>query len=99
MRSPPADLVPERLGTTLAEAWQLRAASVEYLPEGAGGHHCGVTGPDGLRHFVTVDDLDGKDWLGDTRQAVFGGLRRALGTAAALRDQAGLEFVVAPVPA
>lgn len=83
----------------LADAWQLRAASVEYLPEGGGGHHWVLTGADGLRHFVTVDDLDGKDWLGGTRQAVFGGLRRALGTAAALRHQAGLEFVVAPVPA
>jgi spectinomycin phosphotransferase len=99
MRCPPADLVPGRLETALAEAWQLRAASVEYLPEGAGGHHWVVTGTEGLRHFVTVDDLDGKDWLGDTRQAVFGGLRRALGTAAGLRHQAGLEFVVAPVPA
>jgi spectinomycin phosphotransferase len=30
---------------------------------------------------------------------VFGGLRRALGTAAELRHRAGLEFVAAPVPA
>jgi spectinomycin phosphotransferase len=42
---------------------------------------------------------NGKDWLGDTREAVFGGLGRALSTAAALRDGAGLEFVVAPLPA
>jgi spectinomycin phosphotransferase len=91
--------VPERLEMALADAWQLRAASVEYLPEGWGGHHWVVTGADGLRHFVTVDDLDGKDWLGGTRQAVFEGLRRALGTAAALWHRAGLEFVVAPVPA
>lgn len=99
MRSPPADLVTERLGVALAEAWQLRAASLEYLPEGGGAHHYVLTGADGMRHFVTVDDLDGKDWLGDMRQAVFAGLQRALGTAAALRHQAGLEFVVAPVPA
>ena len=72
---------------------------MEYLPEGGGGHHWVLTGGDGLRHFVTVDDLDGKDWLGDTREAVFGGLRSALGTAAVLRHGAGLEFVVAPVPA
>lgn len=83
----------------LAESWQLRAGSVEYRPVGGGGHHWVLTGTDGPRHFVTVDDLDDKDWLGDTRQAVFEALRRALGTAAALRHQAGLEFVVAPVPA
>jgi hypothetical protein len=67
----------------LAESWQLRAGSVEYRPVGGGGHHWVLTGTDGPRHFVTVDDLDDKDWLGDTRQAVFEALRRALGTAAA----------------
>jgi spectinomycin phosphotransferase len=82
----------------VTEGWQLRAVSMEYLPEGGGGHHWVLTAADGLRHFVTVDDLDGKGWLGGTRQAVFQGLRRALGTAAALRHRAGLEFVVAPIP-
>jgi spectinomycin phosphotransferase len=72
---------------------------MEYLPEGGGSHHWVLTDGDGLRHFVTVDDLDGKDWLGHTRQAVFGGLQRALGTAAELRYGAGLEFVAAAVPA
>jgi len=82
----------------LADGWHVRPARVDYVPEGGGGHHWKVTGADGLAWFVTVDDLDGKDWLGDTREAVFGGLGRALGTAAALRD-AGLDFVVAPLPA
>lgn len=99
MRSPPADVVPGHLRRVLAEAWPLTAASVEYLPKGGGAHHWVLTGPDGLRHFITVDDLDDKDWLGDTRQAVFEGLRRALGTAAELGREAGLEFVVAAVPA
>lgn len=97
MRSPPTDLVPERLGTALAEGWHLHPASLEYLPEGGGGHHWVVTGRDDLRHFVTVDDLDGKDWLGTTRRAVSEGLLSALNTATALRFEAGLEFVVAPV--
>jgi hypothetical protein len=97
VRSPPADLVSQRLGKALADGWHLRAASMEYLPEGGGSHHWVLTGEDGRRHFVTVDDLDGKDWMGDTRGAVFEGLRRALGTATALRYQAGLEFVVAPI--
>lgn len=90
--------MPQRLGKALAEGWHLRATSMEYLPEGAGGHHWVLTGEDGRRHFVTVDDLDGKDWMGDTRGPVFEGLRRALGTATALRYEAGLEFVVAPIP-
>ncbi|HXZ74541.1 MAG TPA: phosphotransferase [Streptosporangiaceae bacterium] len=99
MRSPPADLVPQRLGRALAEGWGLHAASIEHVPEGGGSYHWKLIGRDGQLHFVTVDDLDDKDWLGDTRGAVFGGLGRALGTAAALRYEEGLEFVVAPVAA
>jgi spectinomycin phosphotransferase len=99
MRSPPGDLAQRDVGNTVAEGWRLRAASMEYLPEGGGSHHWILTDGDGLYHFVTVDDLDGKDWLGDTRQTVFGGLQRALGTAAELRHRGGLEFVAAPVPA
>jgi len=91
--------VPERLGRALAEGWRLHAASMEYVPEGGGSHHWKLTGDDGLRHFVTVDDLDNKDWLGDTRGAVFKGLGRALGTAAALRYEVGLRFVAAPIAA
>jgi aminoglycoside phosphotransferase (APT) family kinase protein len=56
-----------------------------------------VNDPSGTRGFVTVDDLDQKPWFGDTRESVFDGLRRAFDTAAALRD-AGLGFVVAPIP-
>ena len=99
MRSIPVDLVPERLGQALAEGWRLAAGSLEYVPEGGGSYHWKLTGDDGRSHFVTVDDLDGKDWLGGTRGAVFEGLGRALGTAAALRYEAGLEFVVAPIAA
>lgn len=98
MRSPPADLAPERLAAALAGGWRLHAARADYVPEGGGSHHWKVTGKDGLARFVTVDDLDDKDWLGDTREAVFSGLGRALGTAAALRDRAGLDFVAAPLP-
>jgi spectinomycin phosphotransferase len=72
---------------------------MRYVPEGGGGYHWELTDDAGQPHFVTVDDLDGKDWLGGTRQAVLDGLRAALGTAAALRDRAGLRFVLAPVAA
>jgi spectinomycin phosphotransferase len=97
VRTPPADLTCERLAQALAEGWQLRATSLEYVPEGGGSHHWTAAGDDGTTHFVTVDDLDDKDWMAGTAAAVFAGLRRALTTAAALRDEAGLEFVVAPV--
>ena len=94
-----------RQRTWLRSAWLRRWPGAgafmprrEYVPEGGGSHHWKVTGKDGLARFVTVDDLDDKDWLGDTREAVFSGLGRSLGTAAALRDRAGLDFVAAPLP-
>jgi spectinomycin phosphotransferase len=83
----------------LAQRWQLRAASMDYVPEGGGSHHWKLTGDDGQPYFVTVDDLDTKDWLGRTRGAAFEGLGRALSTSAALRYDADLEFVVAPIRA
>ncbi len=71
---------------------------MSYVPEGGGSHHWKVTDVHGAV-FVRVDDLDDKDWLGDTRDAVFEGLGRALATAGALRTDAELSFVVAPLPA
>jgi spectinomycin phosphotransferase len=57
-----------------------------------------TAGPAG-RWFVTVDDLDDKNWLGRTRPAVISGLRAAMDAALWLRHEAGLGFVAAPVPA
>src|SRR5438552_929827 len=99
MRSPPVDLIPEQLRVALAEGWGLSVASMEYVPEGGGSHHWKVMDQDGKPHFVTVDDLDDKDWFGDTRAAVFAGLGRAFATASALRQRAGLALVVAPIAA
>jgi spectinomycin phosphotransferase len=70
---------------------------MEYVPAGAGSYHWKLTDDGGRSRFVTVDDLDSKDWFGHVRESVFDGLGRALGTAAALRHEAGLEFVVAPI--
>src|SRR6185437_3257550 len=80
VRSLPANLEPERLRAALASGWDLGSGSLEYIPEGGGAYHWQLTGRNGQRHFVTVDDLDGKDWIGATRSAVFAGLGRALGT-------------------
>ncbi len=71
---------------------------MHYVPEGAGSHHWLALDEGGQRYFVTVDDLDDKEWLGKTRDRAFDGLCAALETAEALR-QSGLGFVVAPIAA
>ncbi len=97
MRSPPPDLVLQRLADVLADGWGLRAVSLEYVPEGGGSHHWKLVADDRQPYFVTVDDLDDKDWLGHSREAALDGLRSALSTAVALRDEARLDFVMASI--
>ena len=80
----------------MAIGWGIRPASIDYFPEGGGSHHWHAIDDGGAGHFVTVDDLDDKDFIGDVRDVVFEGLRSALETARLLRDAAGLTFVVAP---
>jgi spectinomycin phosphotransferase len=83
----------------LADGWGLSAETLRYAPVGGGSYHWVVaTGP-GEQWFVTVDDLDDKGWLGQTRPAVFAGLRAALDASVTLRREVGLGFVAAPVPA
>jgi spectinomycin phosphotransferase len=95
----PAGVADQDLVLALARGWGLEVTDIRYAPVGAGGYHwiarCAVGG----RWFVTVDDLDSKPWLGDSRDDVLRGLRAALDTARALRDEAGLTFVSAPEPA
>jgi spectinomycin phosphotransferase len=83
----------------LAAGWHVDVASAEYAAVGGGSYHWVLHDRGGTRWFATVDDLDTKFWLGDTRAAAFAGLRAAMHTAVALRHDAGLEFVLAPVPA
>jgi spectinomycin phosphotransferase len=93
------DGVEERdLGLALAEGWRIDAATMRYAPVGAGSYHWAVRDGAGRRWFVTVDDLDDKPWLVDSRPAVMAALRSAMDTALSLRRDAGLEFVLAPVP-
>jgi spectinomycin phosphotransferase len=77
--------------------WGLREARLEYLPVGFGSHHWGARDGGGQRFFVTVDDLEAGFQAGDDADGAFAALERAYRTAAALRDDAGLEFVLAPV--
>ena len=83
----------------MADGWGVRAQAVEYMPVGAGGYHWNVTDSTGRSLFVTVDDLDTKDWFGDDRDAIAQGLIATLDTARRLRHDADLGFVVAPLAA
>ena len=87
------------LAHALTAGWSIAAGSLRYAPVGAGSYHWTAGEEPGERCFVTVDDLDDKGWLGRTRAAVLAGLRAAMDAAVTLRRQAGLGFVVAPVPA
>jgi spectinomycin phosphotransferase len=97
----PEGVTERELRLALEQGWDLRPDQLRYAPVGAGSYHWTVRGAaraHGDRWFLTIDDLDGKPWLGDTREGVYAGLGAALDTARWLRDQAGLAFVVAPEP-
>jgi spectinomycin phosphotransferase len=97
VRTPLASLSDPRLRAELAEGWGIQAGKVEYRPLGGGSYHWIVRDDAGRRHFATADDLDAKPFLGRSRDSAFDGLLRALDTARGLRDEAGLEFIVAPL--
>jgi spectinomycin phosphotransferase len=96
MRVLPQGLDEDDIVAALRHGWDIDAAHLHYAPVGGGSYHWRVADPLGLSHWVTVDDLDQKAFLGSTRDAVFDQLHRALSTACALRD-VGLEFVIGPV--
>jgi spectinomycin phosphotransferase len=96
VRDLPSELETGAVAEALADGWGFAADAIEYAAVGAGSYHWLAADAGGARRFVTVDDLDQKRWLGETRDAARDALGRAFGTAAALW-QAGLEFVVAPI--
>jgi spectinomycin phosphotransferase len=98
MNALPEEFEASALVGSLADGWSFDVAAAHYAAVGFGSYHWVVNDLEGRRGFVTVDDLDVKHWLGDARESVFEGLRRAFDTAAALRD-GGLGFVVAPIRA
>ena len=97
MKALPEGFETGTLFGSLAEGWDFDVESADYAAVGAGSYHWVVRAGDGTRAFATVDDLDQKSWLGEGRDSRFDGLRSCFDTAAALRD-AGLVFVVAPIP-
>lgn len=98
MRSLPEGLSESTLVESLADGWGLAGLDVEYLPVGGGTYHWRVADGAGRPYFVNVDDLTQKGYLGRDRDSAFVGLRSALDTTFALRHDARLEFVVAPLP-
>jgi spectinomycin phosphotransferase len=94
MRTRPEDLGEERLLRALGE-WGIDATSLEYAPVGFGDHHWIAVGGTGKRWFVTIADLELKGE--HDSHAALRSLRGAMDTAAALRDEGRLDFVVAPL--
>ena len=89
MRERPADIRDSDVAAALARQWALTVQDMSYLPVGFGGYHWLAVDQTGSRWFVTVSDL-AASWVPD--------LPAAMQTAAWLATEAGLEFVVAPVP-
>lgn len=87
------------LSDALCDGWGFRPASLSYQAVGFGSHHWLAVGSGGLKLFATVDDLSEKlRHEADTTSAVFGRLEQAFESALSLRRDAGLDFVVAPLP-
>ena len=99
MFTKPDDLPDDSLRDVLLDRWEFRAATLTYQAVGFGSHHWLAADASGGLVFVTVDDLVDKLYSADdTTDASFGRLGRAFATALSLRQDAGLDFVVAPLP-
>ncbi|GAB2818632.1 hypothetical protein GCM10027176_23860 [Actinoallomurus bryophytorum] len=96
MRTRPKDLDEERLLQALGD-WGIGGTSLEYAPVGFGDHHWIAAGDAGRKWFLTVADLDLKGE--PDSHAALRSLTRAMESAAALRDEGRLDFVVAPLRA
>ena len=95
MLTSPTDLDHDELVRALMP-WGVDEPRLVYLPVGFGAHHWHAE-DDGTRWFVTVDDLAAGFQRAADTDAAFAALERAYRTAAVLRDEAGLEFVLAPL--
>jgi spectinomycin phosphotransferase len=86
------------VAAAIGAEWELYLDEVIYHPEGGGAYHWTARADGDLAHFVTVDDLDTKPWLGADRATAFEGLSTAYALAIELRGSRELGFVVAPLP-
>lgn len=99
MFTEPDDLPDSALAGALHDVWGFTAASLEYQRVGFGSHHWLATDATGRRLYATADDLAAKRRTAqETTGDAFDRLGHAFGAALALRGEAGLSFVVAPLP-
>jgi spectinomycin phosphotransferase len=89
VRERPVDISDSDVAAALDRQWALTVQDMSYLPVGFGGYHWRAVDQTGSRWFVTVSSL-ASPWVPD--------LSAAMQTAAWLATQAGLDFVVGPVP-
>jgi len=87
----PADFTDAELAAALREHWDIAAVGLRYAKVGFGGHHWVVADGDGGRWFATANQV--------ASDAAIAELDTALLTAVRLQAGAGLDFVVAPLPA
>lgn len=78
-------------------AWDIDTATLTHAPVGFGDHHWRITDTSGWGWFATVADLEHKTFLGADPETVLTRLEGAMDTAARLREDQGLDFVVAPL--
>jgi spectinomycin phosphotransferase len=91
VRERPKEITDGVVVAALARQWAITVQDLSYLPVGFGGYHWLAVDQNGSRWFVTVSDMAAPSRpLPD--------LPAAMQTAAWLATEAGLEFVVAPVP-
>jgi spectinomycin phosphotransferase len=96
--TPPVGLDEAVVARAADGRWGLQG-TLRYVAIGAGSYHWLATAQAGTKYFLTVDDLRDKPWLGADPDQVFSGLCAAFETARALRENADLPFVVAPIRA
>jgi spectinomycin phosphotransferase len=98
VKAPPEGFDEAALSVAVADRWRIDVESISYEAVGGGSHHWLLRTVDADYRFLTVDDLGTKPWLGADPDSTFAGLDAAFKTARLLRA-AGLDFVVAPIPA
>ena len=81
---PPAAVDEPSLTAILSRTWSIELDRLRYVPKGAGSYHWLAERDGRATHFITVDDLDTKLWIGRDRDSTFEGLTAAYETARVL---------------
>jgi spectinomycin phosphotransferase len=95
---PPAAVDEPSLTAILSRTWSIELDRLRYVPKGAGSYHWLAERDGRTTHFITVDDLDTKPWIGRDRDSTFEGLTAAYETAWVLYHEDRVDAVVAPIP-